>query len=311
MSDKKPMILRAVFTAEVPDKSGEIVSVRGLNLDSIHEGKGLVNSEHSNSFAKTVGKILNAKKIFKESDCANDFEKRSFKKTNGVPIVVGTMELFPDHEEAEAIAKIVKYSKNKGEPLLLGTSVEGGILEREGPFIKQSIMRKVAITASSCNEAATMELASEMSKSEFATYQKMIQTDNGENILCKGSIEDAFEYDEDKINESIDAIKIRLGSLVKALEAGFGGASGTLTQGAALQKQNLKGVKPSEKITGEETTLPGEETTKEAAPEASGLKEIDEKKSEKVDNQKEDAKIKFKLKKAEFIAYSFYSSLKK
>lgn len=310
--NKKNTILRGIFSAEVPDKSGEVVSIKGMDLSTIEEGRGLVNSEHDNSFTKTVGKILNAKKIFKEADCIDEFEKRAFKSVNGAALLVGNIELFdgPEaHDEARAIAKIAKYSQRKNEPLMLGFSVEGGILERTDSTIKRSIVRKVAITSGPCNEAARAELATELTKSEYAIYEKLSKTEKSKETLTNGQVLEV--YDEERINQSLNSIKTRLGGLVKALEAGFGGATASLTQGAALQKQNLKGVKPSTKIIGEETTLPGEETTKEAKVETSGLHEIDENKADKIDDKKEDAKIKFKLKKAEFIAYSFYNSLKK
>ncbi len=309
---KKGTILRGIFSAETPDKSGEIVSIEGIDISTINDGKGLVNSEHNNDFTKTVGKILNAKKIFSDKDCSNEFEKKAYESVNKVPLMVGTVELFDeeDHPEAQAIAKIAKFYKKRNEPLVLGFSVEGGILERSGPVIKKSIVRKVAVTAGPCNEAARAELVSEMTKSEAAVFERISKTEKTQNTLSAGAVTEVLEYDEGKINESISSLKARLGSLVKALEAGFATATAPLTQGAALQKQGVKEVKPSKKIMGEETTLPGEETTKEA-PEATGLKRIDENKAEKIDSKKEDAKIKFKLKKAEFIAYSFYNSLKK
>lgn len=314
MESKKNTILRGIFSAETPDKSGEVVRIDGIDLSTIEENKGLVNSEHDNSFTKTVGKILNAKKIFKESDCKDEFEKKAFESVNRVPLLVGTIELFDgpeDHDEARAIAKIAKYSKRKNEPLLLGFSVEGGILERSGPIIKKSVVRKVAITSGPCNEAARAELVSEMTKSEVAVFDKISKQEKSKDVLSTGSVLEV--NDENQINQTVNSIKARLGSLVKALEAGFASATVPLTQGAALQRQNLKGSKAStaKKLLNEETSLPGEETTKEAAPETSGLKEINEDKAEKVDDKKEDAKIKFKLKKAEFMAYSFYNSLKK
>jgi len=310
---KKGTILRGIFSAETPDKSGEIVSIAGIDISTINDGKGLVNSEHNNDFTKTVGKILNAKKIFSEKDCANAFEKNAYESVNKVPLMVGTVELFDEegHTEAMAIAKIAKFYKKRNEPLVLGFSVEGGILERSGPMIKKSIVRKVAVTAGPCNEAARAELVSEMTKSEAAVFERISKTEKTQNSISSGVITEVFDYDEEKVNQTVSSIKMRLGSLVKALEAGFGGATASLTQGAALQKQNLKGSTPSKKIVGEETALPGEETTKENAPETSGLKTVDENKAEKIDDKKDDAKIKFKLKKAEFIAYSFYNSLKK
>ncbi len=309
---KKGTILRGIFSAETPDKSGEIVSIAGIDISTINDGKGLVNSEHNNDFTKTVGKILNAKKIFSEKDCANAFEKNAYESVNKVPLMVGTVELFDeeDHPEAQAIAKIAKFYKKRNEPLVLGFSVEGGILERSGPMIKKSIVRKVAVTAGPCNEAARAELVSEMTKSEAAVFERISKTEKTQNTLSSGAITEVFEYDEDKTNEVVTNITNGLARLKKALEAGFASATVPLVQGAALQKQNLKGVKPSKKIVGEETTLPGEETTKEA-PETSGLKDVDKTKAEKIDDKKEDAKVKFNLKKAEFIAYSFYNSLKK
>ncbi len=299
---KKNTILRGIFSVESPDRAGEVVSIKGIDLSTISEGRGLVNSEHDSSFANTVGKVVQAKKLFSEKDCTDAFEKKMFASCNGAAMLVGTIELFDgpeDHDEARAISKIIKHYKRKGELLPLGLSVEGGILQRDGSTITRSIVKKIAITASACNEAATVELASELTKSEFAAYDRIAKS-TPKDILATGTITEV--YNESDIAERISGIKDRLVGLTKALEAGFAtGAPSTLTQGAALQKQTFSLPKAKLKKPKEET-----EVTEET-----GLKPIDKDKAAKIDGRKEEAKLAFKLKKAEYMAYSFYNSLKK
>lgn len=319
---RKGMKLRGIFSAEAPDKSGEVVSIKGIDISAVDAGTAFVNSEHQQDFAKTVGKITKAKKIFEAKDCADIFEKRMFESVNRVPILVGEVELFDDedHEEAKAIANIAKHFAKRKEPLNFGWSVEGAIVNREGPMINKSIMRKVAITASPCNAAAQAEVMSELSKSEREVYERISSNVKTENTISSNFGCEVVDEAPSQIADTINQLQVKVQKLQKALEAGMamGGPSGS-TQGAALQTQ---GVKPKIHKTGdqEESTTEGSKTeesgtrpkAKETEVEVSGLKEIDAKKIKVIDDKKEDINLKMKMKKAEFYAFSFFSqSLKK
>ncbi len=293
-------ILRGIFSCESPDRAGETVSIKGIDISSLLSGKGIANSEHSNSFAKAVGKVISAKKIYKEEDCANTYERGLFESVAGAPILIGEIELFDKqgHEEAAAIARVAKYYKDKDIAFPGGFSVQGGILHRDGSTITKSIVRQIAVTMIPANEAAPAELANELTKSERTVYDRLVKTPKAEDVLCTGTITEVIDV-ENATNDFLENVKERLQHLTKALEAGFAtGAPGTLTQGAALQKQRWSLPKAQLKKPKEET----EET---------GLKPVDKEKATKIDDKKEDAKLSFKLKKAEYIAYSFYNSLKK
>jgi len=308
---KKNTILRGIFSAETIDRAGELVSIKGMDISSLTSGRGLANAEHSNSFASTVGKIISAKKIFTEKDCDNNYERRLFKTCNGAALLIGSIELFDgeeDHPEANAIAKIAKYYKNRDLPINLGLSVEGGVLARDGNTITRSIVRKVAITASAANEAATLELGNELSKSEFSVYDKLSKSTPSKDVLSTGQIHEVIEIDENAISDRLVVIKDRLSSLIKGLEAGFAcGAPGSLTQGAALQRGSRS--KPK-KLKKEESSKSLNEEDSEKTTIVEGLKPIDKEKAEKIDSKKEEATLDLKLKKAQIIAYSFFSKKK-
>src|ERR1017187_1353312 len=98
---KKSTKIRGIFSSESPDRAGEIVKIDGVDLSAVHEHRALVNSEHQQDFAKTVGRILSAKKIFSEKDCVDKFEKDSYNSVGKVPLIVGSIELFDDEEHSE------------------------------------------------------------------------------------------------------------------------------------------------------------------------------------------------------------------
>ena len=321
---RKGMKLRAIFSAETPDKSGEIVKISGVDLSAVANGTALVNSEHDQSFAKTIGKITKAKKIFEEKDCLDKFEKNAFISVNRVPLIVGEIELFDndDHQEAKAVASIVKHFSGKKEKLPIGFSVEGAIVSRDGAMINKSIVRKVAITCTPCNDAAKAELLSELSKSEVTVYEKLSSQSKTENTISSGF---TCELAEDSPNEILQNWSSKVTNLQKALEAGMAtGSPASLSQGAALQSKGTKGKihktsgesSESSSASGEETpdrriSGKGQETTDLAE---NGLNPVNKEVIKEIDDKKKDeASLKIKkLKKAELLAYNFFKdSLKR
>ena len=151
-------LIDGILASEHLDSSGESLSVAGCDLSSIHRGEGIVNFEHkSESPLQCLGKIISAKKIFSEKDCENDREKYYWDKCR-CPYIYILCELF-DSEVGNHVASMFKYSAdhpNTGN--VLGFSIEGSKLKKEGMNIVGSIARKATLTAAPCNKSCIAEM---------------------------------------------------------------------------------------------------------------------------------------------------------
>lgn len=294
---KSGLVIGGVFSAEVPDKAGEQISIKNMDISSLNSGKAILNSEHqSGNFSSYLGRILDAKKIFKDEDCTTDHERQCFENVGKNPMIYGRAELFSDeegHTEAKHAAAVIRAFKKNNLPIAAQFSIEGSSLEKEGNHIKRSIARRVALTISPCSEACESDVLSDLSKSEKSTYQQITKPST------KGITSELLVIDESEIFKSLGNLQNVFAKLQKALEAGVGvGAPGTLTQGAALQGSKAKTKKAEE--TSEETTLPGEETTEESQQ----VKPLDKEKADKIDDKVKDMDLKdIKLKKAQVFIY--------
>jgi hypothetical protein len=295
-SIKKGLMIAGVFSAQAPDKTAEVIDVKGMDISSLNDGTAILNAEHEGGkFSSYLGRIVSAKKIFKEEDCKTAHEKKSFKECGENPIIYGVAELFDDedHSEAKDAAAVIKHYKKRGLPIAARFSIEGSSLDKDGNLIKRSIARRVALTIAPCNAACESEVVSELSKSEKDTYATITKRYNE----SKGVTTDLMVVDQDSILKSLNSLQDVFGKLQKALEAGVAsGAPGTLTQGASLQGKAKKKEETSPSK-GEETTDVGEETTNK-------LKPVDEDKLEVIDDRAKEMSVKeIKLKKAEIFIY--------
>jgi hypothetical protein len=148
------------------DSSGERLSIEGLDISSLEAGDGVFNWEHkSDHVSNIVGRILFAKKIFKEEDCANERELYWWNKIKA-PFLYVIGELFDGtgHAAAKDLAAMIKYdhlARQKGIPVknVVNFSIEGSKLETEkNGEIPKAIARKVTCTVAACNKMATAEL---------------------------------------------------------------------------------------------------------------------------------------------------------
>jgi hypothetical protein len=305
---KSGLVIGGVFSAEVPDKAGEQISVQHMDISSLNSGKAILNSEHqSGNFSSYLGRILDAKKIFKDEDCTTDHERQCFENVGKNPMIYGRAELFSDeegHTEAKHAAAVIRAFKKNNLPIAAQFSIEGSSLEKEGNHIKRSIARRVALTISPANESCESDVLSDLSKSEKTTYQQITKPS------AKGITSELLVIDESEIFKSLDNLQNVFAKLQKALEAGVGvGAPGTLTQGAALQgssrKTKTKKAEETSSPDPEETTPPGEETTQESSKEESlQVKPLDEDKADKIDDKVKEMSLKdIKIKKAQVFIY--------
>lgn len=148
------------------DSSGERLSIEGLDISSLEAGDGTFNWEHkSENASQIVGKILFAKKIFKEEECANEREAYWWNKVKA-PFLYVIGELFDGtgHAAAKDMAAIFKYDhsarQNGGNVKNVANfSIEGSKLHTEkNGEIPGSIARKITLTVAACNKMATAEL---------------------------------------------------------------------------------------------------------------------------------------------------------
>ncbi len=240
MSTSNPtgFLLDGVFASEAIDSSGEILSIKGMDISTFQEGKGLANYEHKDSSGDSngqeiVGKVVYVHKIFNEDDCQDDRQKLFWKRTK-VPFLYGVVRLYDGagHDGAKALAASIRDSVANEEPIVVGFSIEGATLERDGNKLKSTIGRLVALTTKPCNKQAVS------------------------GILSDPNAPDGYSTNPEKATTTLkavprDPLNMRLGGtqteyggeMLKALTAGsYAGPPGTLTGGAALQVED-RGLK--------------------------------------------------------------------
>lgn len=169
-----------IAAAQNIDSSGEIVSIDGLDISSLSRS-GVFNWEHLKDHpGQTVGKILKAKKIFQESDCEDERQTYFWKKCQ-VPYVYVMGELFDDYKDsAKEVAGLFKYDAAKEgqqEVDVVGFSIEGHTLEKQGSFIAKSIAKKCTITTANCNKLALAKIVPPK-KQRSTNIDELFKTEN-------------------------------------------------------------------------------------------------------------------------------------
>ncbi len=247
---KKPtgMLMDGVFSSEAIDSSGEVVSLKGMDTSYMEEGYGVANYEHldedKGGFGReVVGKIVYVHKIFKESDCENDQQRKYWKELKGIPFLYGIVRLYDGagHEGAKALAAQVRDAEANDEPVIVRYSIEGTTLKKEGNQIRESIAKRVALTLKPCNRTCVSGILADPNAPEgFGKSESEPGFDRlgiGVEIECRPLLKD----ENDPYIQAL-AAGLTAEMLVKALEAGMPcGAPSMLTQGAALQREDLRG----------------------------------------------------------------------
>lgn len=233
--EKSPtgMLLDGVFASEAIDSSGESISIKGLDISTFDEGKGLANWEHKDSSGDSngqeiVGKVVYARKIYNEDDCLDDRQKLFWKRTK-LPFLYGVIRLYDGagHDGAKAIAASIRDSVANSEPIVIGFSIEGATLQREGNKLKSTVARLVALTTKSCNKQAVSGILSDPNApAGYDTNPEKART------VLKTVV--------DPMNMRLGGTETEYGAdMLKALSAGsYNTAPGALTGGAALQVED-------------------------------------------------------------------------
>jgi hypothetical protein len=241
--------LAGIMVSECVDSEQDRFMIGGLSIENLRGA--IVNSEHEKSFTKTVGKIIEVRKILKEDDCRTEQELRLLTKNNKMPFVYGVVELFDDqkHLEALSIAQIVDFHKSgdKGE-LPLGYSIEvEPVSVSSNKVYSLSVAKRVALVRLPANKACVVEI-----------YNP------GPQVLNKSEKEPLMTKSKEEIDAQLQSVIGNLVSQVeifsKSLEAGYAmGPAGTNVQGAALQRT---GVAQVSEETSDETKGPSESDMK-------------------------------------------------
>ena len=147
-----------IASSQAIDTAGEIVDIMGLDCSSLLGAA--FNYEHKSDVpAQIVGKVLEFKKIFSDKDCETDRQKYYWEKLN-MPFLYVLGRLFDDKKESskEIAALFRDDAENPSEPKMVGFSIEGAKVNKEGMTITRSIARKVTITNMPANKTCVAEM---------------------------------------------------------------------------------------------------------------------------------------------------------
>jgi hypothetical protein len=163
------------------DSSGEIVDIAGLDISSL-EIDGSLNWEHKKDVPdQLVGKILKARKIFSVKDCEDDRQKYYWEKCQ-VPYLYVLGELFDDYtDSARTVAGLFRYDldhRGKNAKDIIGFSVEGATISKQGNTIVRSIARKITCTGLPCNKQAVAEMVPSSGKKPKDNLDNIFKTEN-------------------------------------------------------------------------------------------------------------------------------------
>lgn len=160
-----------IGSSEDLDSSGERIEQKGIDLSTVTQD-GTITWEHKNDNSmQVVGKILEVKVISKKSDCDNERHEHFWEVIGKKPYLYVAGVLFDNfgHQGAQSAAAMLKFDtmtkRDKTKPVI-GFSIEGSRLDKDGVWIKKCIMRKITLTNTPCNKACVAEFYEDPSKSK-------------------------------------------------------------------------------------------------------------------------------------------------
>ncbi len=240
---KKPLEIDAVIATQSRDSQGELLDIAGADITALEQGKGFWNDNHGKGFFNHVGRITDAKKIFKSEDCDDDRQRYYWDKVKG-PFIYAKGYLYDDedHPNARAAAAVLRSIHKSDAPLKIKASVEGGTVARglkDPTILSRTKIMGSAITFTPANHATmvepvTLEKSACTEEDEVLIKSVMhLATDNVPSFI------DVSNYaSEQKITNNVRKIV----DLVKGLTAGYGGAGAptSRTGGAVLQSESIE-----------------------------------------------------------------------
>lgn len=282
MANKEPLYIDMVAGSELMDTQGEVLSVEGADISALENGQGRLNDNHGKGFFNSVGRVVEAKKIFGPQDCDDERHQYYWEKIKAPYIYVkGYLYDDEDHPNARAAAAILRNIHKSDCPLQLKASVEGGVVQRgmKNPrLLQRTKIHSVALTFTPANQntlveplmvqkslssasddaliKSVMHLATEDVPS-FRSITRQASADKIQrNIEKIRSIAQQLGYDVSlpefssrALAKSAVELKIvnsvhRINKLVKMLSAGYGGASTPTSRvhGAVIQTEAIDGA---------------------------------------------------------------------
>jgi len=173
----KATVIDGIAATEDRDSQGEILKLSGADISQMTT-KGYFNDNHGTGFLNTLGRITEAKKIFKQDDCETDRQKMFWQqKKRPFLYVKGYLFDDADHPNAKAVGAIMKEFQKMGTPLDVKYSVEGKVLDRasyDRSVLAQSMVRNVALTLVPANGETAAAVAGRINKS-----MDMIKSERG------------------------------------------------------------------------------------------------------------------------------------
>ena len=158
---KKPLEIDMIAGSQLRDTQGEMLSIEGADISELIAGKGRLNDNHGKGFFNAIGRITEAKKIFKAEDCEDDRQRHYWEKVKAPYIYVkGQLYDDEDHPNAKAAAAILRNIHKTDAPLQLKASVEGGVVSRgvkDSSFLARTKIHSVALTFTPANNATLVE----------------------------------------------------------------------------------------------------------------------------------------------------------
>ncbi len=153
-----PTYIHGIGSSQAIDTAGEIVDLAGLDCSSLVGGA--FNWEHKSDLpAQIVGKILEYKKIFSEADCETDAHKYFWDKCK-TPYLYVMGRLFDDKKDSakECAALFIDDAEHPDEQPMVGLSIEGSKVSKQGIIVDKSIARKTTITNVPANKTCVAEI---------------------------------------------------------------------------------------------------------------------------------------------------------
>jgi hypothetical protein len=144
-----------------PDKIGEMLDINGADLTDMRG----INDEHSKGMFATLGAISKAKKIYKEDDCEDEYEKKCWQTVKKPFIYIYGNLTDNGHPNAAAAQSLIKFS-TQNPHFNIGFSVEGATLKREGQKLLQTKILGASLTVKPCNTDCHVWAVNNLMKSE-------------------------------------------------------------------------------------------------------------------------------------------------
>lgn len=157
----KSTFIDGIASSQALDTSGEIVDLKGLDISSLVGAA--INYEHKKDLpSQLVGKILEAKKIFGKEDCENPRHLYYWEKIH-IPFLYIKARLLDDKKPSavEVAAMFKDDAEHPEESDMLGFSVEGSKIEKQGAVITRSIARLVTLANLPANKTCIAEMTPE------------------------------------------------------------------------------------------------------------------------------------------------------